>query len=450
MDDPLPDHAIDGPSLGLRAQAQAVDLLPGRQGTALQPDRERDPLALAVRRAGTVVIAPFGSEGGIELRHRRAGVGADPVPPGRDRHRHQLEADRGFRHPADDRLAGELAPQRPGLAVDHQLVAAVEQPGGAEGPGSSRGRAARVGDRGVAEGAEAERDRLAADRVVHHLVPAQVARRPGMVRAPRAHPEDGLAAGEEPGLRRGDPRRVFERRNAVDRHPSPDDLFEGDAGWSAAVEDLAISRIDPRQERRLPFHVPRAAPEIAPPADELDPVMVAGPRVFARECPQDVEERTALRRGSEEEGVDQGGHQREVPGGRQPLRRLLLLPGLAGHQRPDEGVALLRWEGGDSGSAAEGGQADQSDQSDRSHRSPPFRGGYGQTTGNRCLPPYDANRPSTSTGPRRLSKVSTGVPASGLKLTISSQTRASLSPKMVTRSPARAMRIAWRTPSSSV
>ena len=81
---------------------------------------------------------------------------------------------------AGDRLAGKLVPQAVGLAIEHQLVGAVEEAGGAED--KRRIPAIDLGlekDAGAAQSAVGERHRHAADDIVEHFVPAHDAERIG-------------------------------------------------------------------------------------------------------------------------------------------------------------------------------------------------------------------------------------------------------------------------------
>src|SRR5262245_13058829 len=185
--------------------------------------RARDVVVARVR-----VLAVGAGEAGFARQHETVRVAAPEVAPGDDPCGKLSERVAGV--VTDERLAAELLPPRLRLAVVHDQVGVAKVAGGAERE-RAPAHAAVERDRGVAERAERDGHRDAADAIVDDLVPRQDLQWVGTyVRANREF-DHRLAEGEPVDRGGGREARVVERRDAVltgstrlelgQRHPVP-------------------------------------------------------------------------------------------------------------------------------------------------------------------------------------------------------------------------------------
>ena len=148
------------------------------------------------------VVAAVGRERGARGLARaeergRVGVARAPGGPGREHGGHGLEAGAGAGPLA--RLPGELVPERPALAVEHEPHAPLHEAGRREAP-RRRGPCARAvaleGHGRRREAAPDDGDVAAAERVVRDLVPVEPAERVGARLAAERDADHGVVLGE--------------------------------------------------------------------------------------------------------------------------------------------------------------------------------------------------------------------------------------------------------------
>jgi hypothetical protein len=190
----------------------AVDL-------ALEQERRRVDVVVA----GVGVAPVVAVEAGVAAQHQAVGVGVVPVGP---RHRgHRVDLQLGAGEVPDHGLAGEVAPQRLGLAVVHDQRRVVEHPRRAELE-HPVAEPAVVGDRRVAQRAVRDRRRDACEGVVDDLVPDQHLHRirPGL--AGDREGENRLVVGQEPHLVGAQELGLVDRRDPVRGGP-PDTSAAG-------------------------------------------------------------------------------------------------------------------------------------------------------------------------------------------------------------------------------
>ena len=178
-----------------------------------------------------------------------------PLAPRREQGREEVQLDATIGQFPDDRLSQLLVPEGQGLAVVHDLVAAIQEAGRSEG-GLDIVELAAVRDACAAERAVGQRDRLAAEDVVRHLVRVHDAERICPVLPVDRHAEDALVTFEVVGLFGGDAGRELQWRYAVGRDAAPLDLKRLDArGLLVALQELLESGMDACEEAALELRV---------------------------------------------------------------------------------------------------------------------------------------------------------------------------------------------------
>ena len=263
------EHIVLGPVLRVRAgQGREHQVRPGE--------------IVAVHDA-RAVVAPVA---GVERQHGRAGMAGAPAGPGLDDQRARPQPQPPAPQRAGHRLAGELAPQAVRFPVEHQLVGAVQQAGGPEHERLlARRDAGLVQDARTAERAVGERDRDAAHRVVHHLVPAEDAQRVGPRVAGDLDAEHRVVVVQVAGVGRRDHAGVVERGDAVRPHAAPDDLLEADVEVlrpaAPVAEEAGEAAVDPAEQRELDVAVARMGLDFGmrlQPQHGLEPAAGGAPR----------------------------------------------------------------------------------------------------------------------------------------------------------------------------
>ena len=189
---------------------------------------------------------------GFDVKSHRVGMLRRPIRPGRDDDGQDVEPDIARREGPEHRLAAQLIPQRSGVAVVHQLVAAHEQTGGAKREHGVVEPAVEQHP-GAAQRAVGQRDGDAADDIVGHLVPIQDSLGIRPVVAVDGHAEQQVVGLEVVDLRRGAEGRILQGRDAVHPHAAPENLFRANLARVLALEELGHDGVDGAQQPALPL-----------------------------------------------------------------------------------------------------------------------------------------------------------------------------------------------------
>ena len=164
--------------------------------------------------------------------------------------------------------------------VEHQLVRAVEQSARAERQVSATHDALER-DHCPAQRAVDDGQLDPAEAVKGHLVPGEDPLRIRPRFAIQRDAEDDVIVRQIVGVRGRERRRVFERRNPVDRHAAPLDLVEPDAGGHSPRKEVGEARIDlavplPFEERVVRMGIVGLRPDPLLPGGEIPAERLTG------------------------------------------------------------------------------------------------------------------------------------------------------------------------------
>ena len=189
-------EGIEGVSLGPAIDEKAEELAFGIQSAVLTPDREHGVGADAVAVVDGVGL-PFGAifigavDAGVDVENGGIGVFGEPLSPGGDSDGKDFQLYAAADQRPQGGSADELVPEGVGLAVVHQLIAAVEHTGSAE----LYRFAVDVGgihDSGTAEGSIGQGEGDATNHVVSHFMGVENTVGVGAVLAVEGDAEDPL------------------------------------------------------------------------------------------------------------------------------------------------------------------------------------------------------------------------------------------------------------------
>ncbi|ABC45577.1 hypothetical protein SRU_0090 [Salinibacter ruber DSM 13855] len=229
----------DGDGHDLRHRGQAVV-----RGAPVGEGLVVDVVVAGVRIAAVRSVVPR-----VAREHRSVRMGLPKLAEGDDLRRNLRQ--RPARKVADDRFAGELLPQRFGLAVVHHQIRVAEQAGDAEFDGLAVERTLEH-EGAVAERTEGNGHGCARDPIVHDLVVREDLKRIGPRRALvfeqdhrllRRHPVARLPHRNERG--------IVDRRDAVLRRPARHQRRKVDVVLRVRRVELLEGRWRVRGEGRL-------------------------------------------------------------------------------------------------------------------------------------------------------------------------------------------------------
>jgi hypothetical protein len=209
-------------------------------------------------------------------------VARAPGLPGREHGGHGLEGQRRGR--AAREAPGELVPERPALAVEHEPHAALHEAGRREAPRRrARARAGALEGHGRRrEAAPDDGDVAPAERVVRDLVPVEPAERVGP-RLARERDADHGVVRCEPGVVGGGVGGPGAAFVGLGRRPAPEDLLDAEPLRRRRREEGAERGVDAPEEPALEGVVAGRRPQARSlvPAHPREPVRAEG---LAREA----------------------------------------------------------------------------------------------------------------------------------------------------------------------